>query len=128
MKLSSLNEVKFIVLVKETNNIDEINNFFMSNYWNKIENFVKPMWKASIRWKNWSDFNAQHSIQFQEEDWSKIETLSLNSQVRFGNYRMKLIVWMIREIFKMLIEYAADKSTLPVNLRFSHLFKILAEC
>ena len=28
MKLSSLNEVKFIVLIKETKNIDEINNFF----------------------------------------------------------------------------------------------------
>ena len=34
-------EEKFIVLIKETNNIDEINNFFMNNYWNKIENFVK---------------------------------------------------------------------------------------
>ena len=35
------NVVKFIVLIKETNNFDEINNFFMNNYWNKIENFMK---------------------------------------------------------------------------------------
>ena len=28
--------------------------------------------------------------QLQEEDWSKIETRSLNSQVRFRNYRMKI--------------------------------------
>ena len=35
MKLSSLNEVKFIVVTKETNNFDDINNFFMNNYWNK---------------------------------------------------------------------------------------------
>ena len=35
MKLSSLNDVKFIVLIKETNNIDEINNFFMNKHWNK---------------------------------------------------------------------------------------------
>ena len=37
------NEVGLIVLLKKTNNFDEINNFFMNNYWNKIENFVKPM-------------------------------------------------------------------------------------
>ena len=36
MKLSSLNEEKFIVLIKKTNNFDEINNFFMNNCWNKI--------------------------------------------------------------------------------------------
>ena len=28
-ELSSFNEVKFIVLIKETNNFDEINNFFL---------------------------------------------------------------------------------------------------
>ena len=33
---------------------------------------------------------------------------------------MKLIVRMIREIFKMLNQYAVDNPTLPVNLRFSH--------
>ena len=52
VKLSSLNEVKFIVLIKETNNFDEINNFFMNNYWNKFENFVKLMRKVLMRWKN----------------------------------------------------------------------------
>ena len=29
---------------------------------------------------------------------------------------------------KMLNQYAVDNPTLPVNLRFSHPFKILAEC
>ena len=41
---------------------------------------------------------------------------------------MKLIVWMIRENLKMLDQYVVDNPTLPVNQRFSHLFKILAEC
>ena len=41
MELSSLNEVILIVLFKETNIFDEINNFFMYNYWNKIWIFVK---------------------------------------------------------------------------------------
>ena len=30
---------RLIVLRQETNNFDEVNNFFMDNYWNKIENF-----------------------------------------------------------------------------------------
>ena len=34
---------------------------------------------------------------------------------------MKLIVWMIQEIFKMLNQYAVDIPTLPVNLCLSHL-------
>ena len=35
MELSSLNEVRIIVLWQETNNFDEIKYFFMNNYWNK---------------------------------------------------------------------------------------------
>ena len=41
---------------------------------------------------------------------------------------MKSIAWMSQKIFKMLKQYAVDNPTLPVNLRFSHLFKILKEC
>ena len=78
-----------------------------------------------MRWKNWSDFKGQHSMNFREEDWSKIKTRSLNSRPEFRNYRMKLIVWMIREILKMLNQHAVDYTTFPVNRRFSHLFVIL---
>ena len=38
---------------------------------------------------------------------------------------MKLIVWMIREILKMLNQYAVDNPTLPVNLRFFPPFRDL---
>ena len=41
---------------------------------------------------------------------------------------MKSIVCMIREIFKMQNQYTVDNPTLPVNVRFHHLFQILAEC
>ena len=41
---------------------------------------------------------------------------------------MKIIVWVNREIFKMLNQYAVDIPTLPVNLRFSHLIQFLVEC
>ena len=35
---------------------------------------------------------------------------------------------MIREIFKMLKQYAVDIPTLPVNLCLSHLIQFLVEC
>ena len=52
MELSSLSEEKLIMLLQEMNNFDEINNFFMNNYQNKIGIFVKLMRKVSMRWKN----------------------------------------------------------------------------
>ena len=51
-KFSGLNEKRSIVLFKEMNNFDEINNFFMNNYWNRIWIFVKLMRKVSTRCKN----------------------------------------------------------------------------
>ena len=40
------------MLIKETNNIDEINNLFMNNYWNKIGIVVKLMRKVLMRCEN----------------------------------------------------------------------------
>ena len=61
MELSSLNEVRLIVLWQETNNFDEINNFFMNNYWSKIENFLKLMWSLNemeeLKWFQGSTFD-----------------------------------------------------------------------
>ena len=33
--------MRLIMLMQEMNNFDEINNFFMNSYWNKIGIFVK---------------------------------------------------------------------------------------
>ena len=52
MALSSTAKEKLIVLIKETNNFDEINKFFMNNYWSKIGIFVKLMRRVSMRWEN----------------------------------------------------------------------------
>ena len=49
---------------------------------------------------------------------------SLNSRPESRNYRMKIIVRMIREILKMLNQYAVDYPTFPVNQRYSHLIVI----
>ena len=126
VKRTSRSTKNFIVL-KQKNAVDKIN-FFMNSYWSKTGIFVKLMRKVSMKWKNWSDFKCPHSMNFRVKNWSKIETLSLNSQPRFRNYRMKLIAWMIREILKMLNQYAVDNPTLPVNLCLSHLIQFLVEC
>ena len=52
MELTSLSEKKLIILLLVTNNFDDINNFFMNNYQNKIGIFVKLMRKVSMRLKN----------------------------------------------------------------------------
>ena len=52
MELTSLNEVRLSMLLQEMNNFDEINYFFMNNYWNKIGISVKLMRNVSMRWKN----------------------------------------------------------------------------
>ena len=101
VELSSLNEDKLIILLQVMNNSEEINYYFKNNYQNKIGIFVKFIWKVSTRWNNWNDFKDPHSMNFRKEDWSKIETLSLNSLARYGNWKMKLIVWMIREFLEM---------------------------
>ena len=41
------------------------------------------MIKVSAKGKNWSDFRVLRSTQLQEEDWSKIKILSLNSLARY---------------------------------------------
>ena len=124
MELSSLNEEKLIILLQVMNNSDEINNFFKNNF----GIFAKLKSNVFMRWKNSLQIKSHESMNLRGEDWSKIETLLMNSRPEFRNYGMKLIVWMIREIFKMLNQYAVHNPTLPVNQCFSHLIQILADC
>ena len=49
---SNLSEEKLVMLLQEMNNFDEINNFFMNNFQNKIGIFVKIKLKVLMRWKN----------------------------------------------------------------------------
>ena len=57
LKLSSLKEEKFIVLIKETNNMDEINNFFMNSYWSKTGIFVNNEMQQ-LKWFQGSTFDT----------------------------------------------------------------------
>ena len=76
-----------------------------------------------LKWFQGSTFDT-----IARRNWSKIKTLSLNSLARYKNWRMKSIVWMIREIFKMLNQHAVDIPTLAINLCFSHLIQFLVAC
>ena len=66
MKRSSRGKKNFIVLIKETNDFDNIINFFMNRCWSKTGILVKLMRKVSMKWKNWRDFRVLHSTQLQE--------------------------------------------------------------
>ena len=76
----------------------KIINFFMNSHWSKTGIFVKLMRKV-MTWRNWRTFRVPPSTKLQEEDWSKIKILSSNSQARYKNCKMKMIVWMVQEIF-----------------------------
>ena len=51
VKLLNLSKKNFIAL-KLKNFNDEINNFFMNSYYSKIRNYVKLIFKVSMKWKN----------------------------------------------------------------------------
>ena len=121
MELLSLSEERLIILLHVMNNYDEINNFFMNN----------DQKNRNLREAHMNSLNEMEELKRLQEsrvDESmrrrlKIKTLLMNSQPRFRNYRMKLIIWTIRDIFKMLNQFAVDQPTFPVNQRYSHLFR-----
>ena len=125
MKRSSHKKKKFVVLIKETNDADKINNFFTNSSWSKIGISVKLMRKVLMRWKNWSDFKVQNSTQLGGENRSKIEILSLNSLARYGNCRMKSID---SRDFQDAESVRSGHSHVASQPMFSHLIQFLVEC
>ena len=102
------------------------------------QQLLHEQWLEQNSWTSWSSWEKSQRngrikaisrlyirYNFQGENWSKIETLSLNSLARYRNCRMTSIAWMIREILKMLNQYAVDIPTLPVNQCLSHLIQSL---
>ena len=86
--------------------------------WTVIEAKLGSSWSLEKSQRNGrieevSEFHLPTLLQ--DEDSSRIRTLFWNLLVRYRNCKMKKIVWMIQEIFKMLNQYAVDIPTLPVN-------------
>ena len=94
----------------------------------KIGISLKLMRKVSMKWKNWSDFKVQHSTRLQREIGRRTRYYPWTHWQEYRNCKIKLIVWVIQEIFKMLNQYAMDNPTLLLNLCFSHLVQFLVEC
>ena len=109
-------------------NPGKVNYYFKKNSRNKLGLFVKLVSGICETWKHCRKVTCLRSRNFQEENWLKIKTLLMNSRPEFRNYRMKLTVWMIREIVKMLTKSPVDHPTFPVNQRYFHLVVIQDGC
>ena len=98
----------------------------MNSYWSKtgIDVNLRRSFKELEELKKFQsstfDTNARPRL---VEDQDTIQELTGKIQ----ELQNELIVWMIREIFRMLNQYAVDNPTLPVNQCFSHLIQILVE-
>ena len=103
------------IALKLKNFNDEINNFSMIGYYSKIRNFVKLIIKVSMKWKNYGNSRVLPSTPLQDENSSRIRSLFWNFRTRYRNCKMKLIVWMIQKIFRMLNQFAVEIPTLPVD-------------
>ena len=121
MKRSSRRKKNFIVLTRSSTSSWTAIEAKLGSSWSSWE---KSQWNGRI--EAISGFYIRHNCK--KKNWSKIKILSLNSLARYRNCKMKLIVWMILEIFKVLKQYAVDNPTLPVNLCLSHLIQFLKGC
>ena len=63
---------------------------FKDNYGNRNWNFVKLINEVLQRWKNYRNFRSLHSIRSQDENSSRIRTLSWNSVREYRNCKMKV--------------------------------------
>ena len=62
---------------------------FKDNYGNRNLNFVKLINEVLQRWNNYGNFRVLHSILWQDENSSRIRTLSWNSLAEYRNCKMK---------------------------------------
>ena len=58
---------------------------FKDNYGNRNWNFVKLINEVLLRWKNYENFRVLHSTLWQDENSSRIRTLSWNSLAEYRN-------------------------------------------
>ena len=93
MELLILSEWKLIILLQGVTNPGEINYYLKKNYQNKIGLFMKIVSGICETWKK----IGRGSRYYPWTHWQDT-----------GIAKMKIIVWMIQETFKMLNQYAVD--------------------
>ena len=118
MELSSLNEVKFIVLLQETNNFDEDQQLLDAQLLEQNRELREAHEKSLNEMEELKKFQGSTFDTFSRRRLIEDRDTILELTGKILELQMKLIVWMIREIFKMLNQYAVDNPTLPVNQLF----------
>ena len=63
--------------------------FYEKNYGDSNWNFVKIINEVKQIWKNYGNLRVLLSIRSQDENESRIRTLSWNYQAEYKNYKMK---------------------------------------
>ena len=114
MKLSSLKEEKFIVPIKETNDVNKIKQLLHEQLLKQNRDVREAHEKSLDEMEELKRFQGSTF-----DTMARRRYYPLNSQPRFS---------MIREIFMMLNQYAVENPTLPVNLCLSHIIQFLVEC
>ena len=104
--------MKNFIALKQKNFKDETNNFFLPSFWCETGNYVKLV----------ISLNEMEKMKFQS---SRVRTLFWHLLVRYRNCNMKLLVWMIQKIYRMLNQSAVEIPALPVDQCPSHFIRYL---
>ena len=127
MNWSSRKKKKFVVLIKETNDFDKIINFLMNSCYSKIGIFVKLMREASVKWKNWSDFKVQHSMQLRGEIGRRRDTI-LELTGKIQELQNEINCMNDSRRYSDAESASSGHSQITSQPVFSHLLQILVEC
>ena len=127
MEWSSIKKDKFVLLIKETNDFDEINKLLHEQLLEQNRELREAHEKSlnemeELKRFQGSTFDTTARRKLVEDRDTILELTDKIQELQ------NEINCMIREILQMLNLYAVDNPTLPVNQRFSHLIQILAEC
>ena len=114
---------KFVVLIKETNNIDEINNLFMNSYWNETGIFVRLMRKVSLRRFQGFTFDTVARRRFVED---RDTILDLTGKIQESQYELHCM--HDSTDFKDAESGRSGRSYVTAQPVFSHLIQFMAEC
>ena len=121
--------MRLIVLLQETNNPDEINNFFMKNCWHKIGDFCEAHEKSLNEMEDLKRFQGStFGTIFRGEKLVQDRDTILELTGKIQELQFEINCMNDSRDCKDMNQYAVDNPTLPVNQRFSHLFQILADC
>ena len=115
---SGLNEEKLITLMHVMNNFDEINNFFMNNYWNKNRDLREVHMKSLHEMEELKRFQGSIFDEFSRRRLIKNRDIILELTAKIQELQNEV---NCLNDSKMLNQYAVDNPTLHVNLSLNEM-------